>query len=68
MRVQEIIAILLALVTFRQRLSGRKVVLYSDNEGAEYSTKKGSAKAFDHNTLIHEIWTFVVAQHIHLFN
>ena len=66
-RVQEIIAILLALVTFRQQLAGRKVVLYSDNKGAEYSTKKGSAKAFDHNALIHEIWTFVVAQHIHLW-
>ena len=47
----EILAILGALSTFRDILTHRKVAIYSDNEGAEHSTIKGSAKAFDHNFL-----------------
>ena len=47
----EILAILGALHTFQDILSHRKVAIYSDNKGAEHSTIKGSAKAFDHNLL-----------------
>ena len=35
--------------------------------GAEYSTAGGSAKAFDHNQLIHEIWTLVMRHRVHLW-
>jgi len=57
---QEILAIMVALSTFASELSGRKVILYSDNVGAEKSTAKGSANAFDHNRLVHEIWTLAL--------
>ena len=70
----EILAIAVALSTFASLLSGRSVLLYSDNTGkcrsapvemygnsvclagAEKATTKGSARAFDHNQLVHEIW------------
>jgi hypothetical protein len=35
--------------------------------GAEYTTARGSAKAFDHNQVIHEVWTLVFKQRIHLW-
>ena len=35
--------------------------------GAEGSLRKGSAKAFDHNDLIHEIWTLAVKMNIALW-
>jgi hypothetical protein len=63
----EIAAILLALTTFTNELRGRTVVLYSDNVGAEKTSTKGSAKAFDHNKLQHEIWSLVLEHAIHLW-
>ena len=51
---------MVALSTFASEISGRKVILYSDNVGAEKSTAKGSANAFDHNRLVHEIWTMAL--------
>ena len=63
----EIIAIMLALSTFSNKLKGRKVVLYSDNKGAEGSTVKGSSRAFDHNALIHHIWTKAVVDDVKLW-
>ncbi len=35
--------------------------------GAEGATKKGSAKAFDHNQLIHEIWSHAFLQKMALW-
>ena len=63
----EIIGILMALATFAGSLQGRKVILYSDNKGAEHTTARGSARAFDHNQLVHEIWTLVFQLGIHLW-
>ena len=63
----EIIAILLSLMTFGELIRGRKVVLYSDNKGAEGSTTKGSAKASDQNQLVHEIWTLALKLRIGLW-
>jgi len=65
--LQEIIAIMMALSTFSAELQGRRVILFSDNSGAEKSTSKGSAKAFDHNQLVHAIWSHAVAHSIHLW-
>jgi len=35
--------------------------------GAECSTQKGTSKAFDHNALVHQIWTFALAHGIKLW-
>jgi len=35
--------------------------------GAEHTTARGSAKAFDHNHIIHEVWTLAFQQSIHLW-
>jgi hypothetical protein len=58
---------MVALSTFVPELQGRRVVLYSDSRGAEHATAKGSAKAFDHNQLVHEIWTQAMRFQIHLW-
>ena len=83
----EIIAIQLALNTFQPALTGRSVVLYSDNtgmfqiimqfsftvlcsvltSGAERSTTKGASRAFDHNALVHGIWSFTLKHRIDLW-
>ena len=59
-------AILLALASFDNLIRGRKVVLYTD-KGAEGTTKKGSAKAIDHNALIHAIWVLALELKTHLW-
>ena len=58
---------MIALSTFTAELADRKVLLYSDNKGAEGCTCKGSAKAFDHNMLVHTIWWHCFSHHIHLW-
>ena len=67
LRWQEIMAIMMALSTFSADLTDRKVILFSDNRGAEATTAKGSAKAFDHNALVHEIWLHAMKYKIHLW-
>ena len=42
----------------------RRVRVWS---GAEGCTRKGRAKAFDHNTLIHEIWELAFQRRIQLW-
>ena len=53
--------------TFTDLLRGRRVVLYSDNKGAEASTRKGTAKSWDHCELIHEIWTHAAVNKIRVW-
>ena len=53
----EILAISIGLSTFQAELGGRKVVVWSDNKGAEAIAEKGSAKEWDHCRLVHDIWT-----------
>lgn len=65
--LQEIAAIKIAICTFAPELAGRKVVLYSDNVGAEKATAKGSARAFDHNDLVHSIWSFALHHKVRLW-
>ena len=52
----EILAIAIGLSTFAVELEGRKVIVWSDNTGAESATRNGSARAWDQCRLIHEIW------------
>ena len=58
---------MVALSTFAKEMRGRRVVLYSDNTGAELSVVKGSAKAWDHNQMVHSIWTQAFEQKIRLW-
>lgn len=48
--------ILSGMSCFAREISGRQVCVWSDNKGAEAAARKGAAKAFDHNALIHTIW------------
>ena len=53
----ELLALVVGLSTFTEELKGRKVVLWSDNSGAESASRKGSASAWDQNLLVHSLWT-----------
>ena len=63
----EIIAIAVGLSTFAEELRGRKVVVFSDNTGAEAATRNGRAKCWDHCGLIHEIWSHCWANNTHMW-
>ena len=56
----ELMAIAVGLATFAVELEGRQVWIFEDNTGAEATTQKGSSKAEDHNSLVHEIWTLAL--------
>ena len=63
----EILAIVVGLSTFTEELRGRKVILWSDNTGAESAARKGSAHSFDHCLLIHSIWFHALANRMALW-
>ena len=52
----EMLSIALGLSSFSRLLVGRKVIVWSDNTGAESAAKTGSAKQFDHACLAHCLW------------
>lgn len=55
----EVLAIAIGLSTFGDLLANRRVIIFSDNKGAEGSVRNGASKAWDQSMLIHEIWTLV---------
>ena len=63
----EILAIAVGLSTFADALRGRKVRIFSDNVVAEGALRRGAARAFDHNGLIHAAWTLALAERIHIW-
>ena len=63
----EILAIAVGLSTFADELRGRKVLVFSDNTGAEAASRRGSTKCSDHCRLIHEIWSHCWANSIHIW-
>ena len=63
----ELLSIALGLSTFQGECAGRKVVVHSDNRGAEASMAKGAARSFDHCEIIHEMWTHAAVWHIALW-
>ena len=63
----EMVAISLGLSTFAPRLRNRKVIVYSDNKGAEGATRKAMAKEWDHCKIAHEIWSLALANKMHLW-
>ena len=56
----EILAIAVGLATFANELRGRKVVVWSDNTGAESASRKGTARSWDHAVMIHDIWSMAL--------
>ena len=52
----EILAVLVALCTWRDSLAGKCVRIWEDNAGAEGSLAKGASHSEDHNLLVHAIW------------
>ena len=63
----ELCAIALALCTFGEFCEGRKVHLWSDNCGSEHATRRGSAKAWDHNHIVHALWVKAAMLRCHLW-
>lgn len=63
----EILAISVGLSTFQELLRGRKVVVWTDNKGAEGAARGGSAKAWDHCRLIHEMWLHALQNGTHVW-
>ena len=62
----EVLAIAVGLSTFGELLENRRVLIFSDNVGAEGSVRKGASKAWDQSMLIHEIWTLVCDIHVRI--
>ena len=57
----ELLAIALGLATFSELLADRRVVIWSDNVGAEGAVRSGRASAWDHSRIIHAMW-FLIAR------
>ena len=49
----------MGLCTFAPELARRKVIVFSDNRGAECNVRKGTFSAWDQAQLVHVIWTLV---------
>ena len=53
----ELLSIALGLSTFDKMIKGRKLHIFSDNKGAEASTRKGASRQFDHTCIVHCLWS-----------
>ena len=63
----EILAISVGLSTFQDLLRRRKVVVWTDNQGAEGASRSGRAKSWDHCRLVHEIWLHALQNGTHVW-
>ena len=63
----ELLSIALALSTFERLCVGRRVVIYSDNRGAECCFRNGAARHNDHAWLVNAMWTHAALCHMHLW-
>jgi hypothetical protein len=55
----ELLAIGLGLSSFKQQLAKRRIVIWSDNTGAEAAARSGRASQFDHTCVAHCLWTLL---------
>ena len=62
----EMLSIALGLSTFAPLIKNRRILVWSDNTGAEAAAKDGTAKAFDHACLAHCLWTRAAQLRTHL--
>jgi hypothetical protein len=53
----ELMSVALGLSTFASVCAQRRVIIHSDNTGAESALSSGRAKSFDHCHLVHGMWT-----------
>ena len=63
----EILAISVGLSTFQDLLRRRKVVVWTDNQGAEGASRSGRAKSWDHCRMVHEIWLHALQNGTHVW-
>ena len=63
----EILAVALGLSTFTEELRRKKVLIFSDNKGAEAMCRRGSGRSADQNKLVNMIWTHAVANGSHIW-
>jgi len=54
----EMLASALGLSTFEDHIKGKNVCLWSDNVGGECASRRGSAKNFDNNCIVHCLWLY----------
>ena len=52
----ELLAIAVAMSSFRHLLPRTAIEIFSDNRGAEQAMARGSARQFDHTCLVHGVW------------
>ena len=57
----ELYAILAGILSFRDQIRNSNVIIFTDNVGGECALKKQTAKAMDHNMLVHHIWANAAA-------
>ena len=62
----ELCAMALGLCTFSRQCYGQKLHVWSDKCGSENATKRGSAKAWDHNHVVHAMWVKAAALRCHM--
>ena len=62
----ELLAISLGLCTFGPWVNGRNMVVHCDNTGSEVSTRKGSAKRWDHAQLVRAHWLYAAKNNLQL--
>ena len=63
---QELLAIVVALATFRPAIRNRTVRVWTDNAGGEGALRKGAACSPDHNKVVHGIWLLAAKANIGL--
>ena len=63
----ELLAISLGLSTFMYKIRNRKVVVHTDNLGAEWAARKATAKCWDHAQLVHAQWYHAMLNHVQLW-
>ena len=54
------------LSTFGHHCEGHKLHVWSDNKGSEHATRRGSAKAWDHNHVVHALWVKAAMLRCHM--
>ena len=44
---------------FAHELTNKKVIIHSDNSGAEHGVRRGITREFDHCSLLHQMWVHI---------
>ena len=63
----ELLAVLVGMITFKERLRGKVVRIWEDNKGAEGALRKSSSKSDDHNLIVHGVWLFAACNNFSIW-